>query len=116
MKTANTRNSPAIIVSIRKSGHTNLNHFSNGTIAIPRMAINTPLVGMIMFENPSPDVKANTAVWRVIPNKSAKGTINGIETIACPEAEGIKKFNSVWKKYIPSTAIIFGICCSIVDA
>lgn len=95
MYTATKRNIAATIDRIIKRGTINLNHFSNGTIAIPIIAINTPFVGMIMFEKPSPDIKASTAVCRVMPNKSAKGTIKGIETIACPDAEGIKKFSNV---------------------
>ena len=92
-----------------KSGKIYLNHFSKGTSAIPRIAIRTPFVGIIMFENPSPDINARTAVCHVIPYKSASGTIKGMETIAWPEAEGIKKFNNVWKKYIPSAATSVGI-------
>ena len=73
----------------------NLNHFSNGTIAIPKIAINSPFVGMIIFENPSPNTYASTEVCRVTPIRSASGTIKGIETNACPDAEGIKKFKKV---------------------
>ena len=73
------------------NGKTKLNHFSNGILARISLAISTPLVGIIMFDNPSPNMKASTAVWRDIPNKSDIGVINGIETKACPEAEGIKK-------------------------
>lgn len=95
------RNTAATIVRTINRGATNLNHFSKGTIAIPRIAIKTPFVGMIMFENPSPEIKAKTAVCLDISNKSDKGTINGIATMAWPEAEGIKKFNIVWNTYIP---------------
>jgi hypothetical protein len=33
----------------------------SGTAAIPNIAINTPLVGIMRFEKPSPGMKASTA-------------------------------------------------------
>ena len=64
------------------NGNTNLNHFSNGILANPSMANSTPFVGMIIFDSPSPNMNASTAVWRDMPNISAIGVINGIETKA----------------------------------
>ena len=62
MNMATIRKTPAIIERMINRGAINLNHFSNGTIAIPKIAIKTPFVGMIMFENPFPEIDAKTAV------------------------------------------------------
>ena len=82
-------------IQIKNKGNTNFTHLAKGTFARLNTAIRIPEVGIIRFENPSPHVNANTAVWRVMPTKSAKGAINGIVTAACPEPEGIKKFKVV---------------------
>lgn len=76
----------------------------NGIFAIESIAIKIPEVGMIVLENPSPQVKAKTAVCRVIPRRSDKGAIIGIVTAACPDPEGMKKFSVVWKISIPPAA------------
>ena len=81
------------IMHIRNKGKANLNHFTKGTFAKLNTAIRIPEVGIIMFEKPSPQVKAKTAVCRVMPSKSAKGAISGIVTAAWPEPDGIKNFN-----------------------
>jgi len=95
MITAITKNIPDKINHIANKGKTNFNHFTNGILAIARTAISVPEVGMIWFENPSPHVKANTAVCLVIPSRSESGAIKGIVTAACPDPDGIKKFKVV---------------------
>lgn len=64
------------------SGRINLNHFSNGTLASHSIAINTPLVGIIILDNPSPSINASTAVCQDMPNRSDIGVIKGMETRA----------------------------------
>ena len=60
----------------------NFNHFIKGTFARLNTAIRIPEVGIIIFEKPSPQVDAKTAVWLVMPIKSAIGAIRGIVTAA----------------------------------
>ena len=57
------------------------------------MAIKIPLVGMIMLLKPSPEVKANTAVWRVMPSMSDSGAISGMLTAAWPDPDGISRLS-----------------------
>ena len=52
------------------NGIIHLNHFEYGTPAIPKHAINTPDVGKIAFENPSPNWNINTVVCLDISSKS----------------------------------------------
>ena len=96
------------VTSNRKTGKMNLNHFSNGIPAIPRTAIRNPFVGIIRFEKPSPDTYTNTVVCLVRFKRSPKGTMSGIDTSACPLAEGIKKFKMLWNTNIPSAAQMLG--------
>jgi len=77
---------------------------------IPNLAINTPLVGIMRFEKPSPGIKASTAVCLEIFSRSEGGTIKGMVTSACPDAEGIKSFNTAWKKNIPEATRVTGKC------
>ena len=69
-------------IHIKKSGNTNFTHFINGTFARLNTAIRIPEVGIIIFEKPSPQVKAKTAVCLVMPTRSAKGAMSGIVTAA----------------------------------
>ena len=84
-----------IMMHTIKIGNTNFTHFVKGTFAKLSTAIKMPDVGIIRFENPSPQVKAKTAVCRVTPTRSDNGAMSGIVTAACPEPDGIKKFNVV---------------------
>ncbi len=68
------------------------------------MAIKTPDVGMIVLENPSPQVNANTAVVLLSSKTSASGAIKGIVTAAWPEPDGIKKLSVLWKTSMPWAA------------
>ncbi len=104
MITAMIKNIIESTKSIPNNGKTNLSHFVYGTFEIASTAIKVPEVGMTMFEKPSPHVNANTAVCLVTPMRSDNGAISGIVTAACPEPEGIKKFNVVWKISIPPAA------------
>ena len=77
--------------NIANNGRTNFSHFVYGTFAIASTAIKMPDVGITIFENPSPQVNAKTAVCLVIPIRSDRGAIKGIVTAACPEPDGIKQ-------------------------
>ncbi len=68
------------------------------------MAIKMPLVGMIELLKPSPQVKAKTAVWRVMPRVSESGAINGMVTAAGPLPEGLSRLRVDSKPNMPMTA------------
>jgi hypothetical protein len=46
------------------------------------------------LDKPSPKIKASTAVCLVSPRRSANGVMMGMETRACPDAEGMKKLSN----------------------
>ena len=66
------------------SGRIHFAHFVQGMPAIAKPAIKVVAVGKIIFPIPSAKEKVNTAVWRVISNMSASGTIIGMVSIAWP--------------------------------
>lgn len=70
--------------------------FRRGFLAIAQ-AMTMKLVGHSRLENPSPNWKINTAICLFIPMRSAIGVIIGMDTAACPEPDGTRKFNRVWK-------------------
>ena len=82
------------------NGSMNLTHLSYGMLPIARTPMVTPLVGKILVNSPSPNWNANTAVWRVIPIRSARGAIRGMVRAAWPEPDGTKKFIKPWKANI----------------
>ena len=100
----------------KNSGTINLSHFSYGIPARPSIAIKMPDVGIMVFDRPSPQVKANTATCRERPKTSAKGAIIGIVTAACPEPDGIKKLRKVWNKNMPIAATNVEKCWSKLAA
>ena len=74
---------------IKNNGVINLYHFSIGRLISPHTVAAD--VGQNIFENPSPNWNASTAVCLVSPMASARGAMIGIDVAACPEPDGIKK-------------------------
>ncbi len=60
------------------------------------------------LQNPSPKLKASTAVCLLIPIRSATGTIIGIVVAACPEPLVIKKLITTCIKNIAGAWNILG--------
>lgn len=71
---------------------------------IPKHAINTPDVGKIAFEKPSPNWNINTVVCLDISSKSPNGANIGIVNAACPDPEITKKFINIWTGNITHAA------------
>ena len=85
----------AIAANINCNGKIHLIHLDQGIPATPKQAINTPLVGNMAFENPSPNWKIKIDVCGVIPTNSPSGAIIGIVNAACPEPDEIKKLINI---------------------
>ena len=94
-------------MSQRKSGTNHFHHVVTFTPAIPDITT-ANAVGHKMFERPSPNWKARTATWRLMPKRSASGAMIGILVAAWPEPDGIRKLSSVWNTSINSAESIFG--------
>ena len=62
---------------------------SKGMLTMPRTAISAELVGITQLQKPSPKLKARMAVWRVIPMRSARGSMMGITAAAWPDPDGM---------------------------
>ena len=68
--------------------------------AIPSTPTSTPLVGVSILVNPSPNWKASTVVWRDTSIRSATWVIIGIVRAALAEPLGITTLSNVWKRYM----------------
>lgn len=89
-----------------KSGAAYLYHFVTGIFIMPHI-IQT-IVGQNRFEYPSPNWKARTATCLLMPQRSARGVMIGMDIAACPGPEGTKKIQKILHKQHQYAAHITG--------
>ena len=63
---------------------------TNAVLITPDYAAALAEAGVTMFGRRSPHGYAGTAVWRLMPSRSASGAISGIVTAAWPDPDGTK--------------------------
>lgn len=78
MTVAKVRKTKAATHHRANRGRMNFHHFFRGTPAMARQETVMPLAGVMQLVNASPNWKARTAVWRVIPTRSASGAMMGM--------------------------------------
>src|SRR5690625_4539057 len=100
------------VIRLSMSRKAKRNHQSYSTPANPRIPINTAFVGMIIMENPSPKIKACTAICLETPRRSLRGAIKGIVTHAWPLPEGTNRLSTVCTNIIPTEASSGPTLCS----
>ena len=81
-------------------GSTHFTHLPYGILAIPRTAMRTPEVGVIILVNPSPNWNAITVACLLTPIISEKGAMIGIVMAALALADGMTRLMRVCMPYM----------------